>query len=770
MSSMRRVFPLVAILFAASGCSALIYEIVWFQLLEFVIGSTAVAMGLLLATYMGGLCLGSIALPRIVSAKLHPLRVYAALELGIGISGMAVLLGFPLLRGWPSALCLLPPTLLMGASLPAIARWVESTPKGVSWLGFLYGANIAGAVLGCLAAGFYLLRFREMATASVLAAAINTGVALIAFVLSFVASGAGPLPAKPEGRSWTCPTAIYVAIALSGVSALGAEVIWTRLLALMLGATVYTFSIILAVFLTGLGIGSAIGSWLSRRIARPRIALGWCQMLLAAGIAWTAFLIARAVPYWGVPVWANPWTRFRLDFVHCLGAILPAACLWGASFPLALAAAARREQDPGRLAGSVYAANTAGAIVGALAFSLLLIPGFGTQHSERLLIAVSLIAGVFALGLPLRVPTAVSAILAALLAWSVPAVPWGIIAYGRQVLTQTSQGKLLYVGEGRNSSVAVSQVAKARFFHVSGKVEASNQPQDLSVERMLGHIPALFHPKPRSVLVVGCGAGVTAGSFVPYPEVERIVICEIEPLVPRVVAQYFSRENYDVVRDRRTEVVYDDARHYILTAPDKFDIITSDPIHPWVKGSATLYTKEYFELVKRHLNPGGLVTQWVPLYESTPDTVKSEIATFFEVFPGGSIWANEDFFSAGYDVVLLGQAGPQKLDIDAIQERLSRPDHASVARSLKDVGFTSALGLLSTYAGQKRDLRSWLANAQINRDRNLRLQYLAGMAPQSAEATSIYETFLWYRTFPENLLAGSDQRMGALKKMLGLSK
>ena len=199
----------------------------------------------------------------------------------------------------------------------------------------------------------------------------------------------------------------------------------------------------------------------------------------------------------------------------------------------------------------------------------------------------------------------------------------------------------LYVGEGMNSSIAVSDLASGiRHFHVSGKVEASTEPQDMRLQRMLGHIPALVHPSPRSVLVVGFGAGVTAGSFIPYPELQRIVICEIEPLIPEHVAPYFGEENYHVLHDPRVQVFYDDARHFVLTTPEKFDIITSDPIHPWVKGAATLYTKEYFELVKRHLNPGGVVTQWVPLYESNPDVVKSEIATFFDAFPHGTIWAN----------------------------------------------------------------------------------------------------------------------------------
>src|SRR3984957_12562764 len=170
----------------------------------------------------------------------------------------------------------------------------------------------------------------------------------------------------------------------------------------------------------------------------------------------------------------------------------------------------------------------------------------------------------------------------------------------------------------------------------------------MRVQRMLGEMPALLHPRPRSVLVVGFGAGVTAGSFVVNPDVQRIIVCEIEPLVPPTTTRYFGKENYNVLHDGRTEVIYDDARHYLLTTPETFDIITSDPIHPWIKGSATLYTTEYFELCKRHLNPGGLISQWVPFYESSPAVVQSEIATFFEAFPEGTIWSN-DRGGRGYD-------------------------------------------------------------------------------------------------------------------------
>jgi spermidine synthase len=812
-SPSRRFLILLLVLFIGSGCAALIYEIVWLQLLQMVIGSSAVSLGVLLGTYMGGMCLGSFALPRIVSRRRHPLRVYALCELGIGACGIVVLFAMPslvrfyaayvghglpgiLLRGAVSAVCLLLPTMLMGATLPAISRWIEMTPQGVSWLGFFYAGNIIGAVGGCLLAGFYLLRVLDMSLATYVAAALNGSIALVGLGLAALTPYRTPAGNPTQSRAVRAPGSwpVYVAIALSGLCALGAEVIWTRLLSLMLGATVYTFSIILAVFLAGLGIGSSLGSSLARKTVRPRLALGCCQILLAAAISWTALMVAKSLPYWPInpSLSKSPWFSFQLDIVRCLWAVLPAACLWGASFPLALRAVASRAKDPGRLVGGVYAANTVGAIVGALGFSMLLIPWVGTQQSQRLLIGLSAAASLLMFVPLLRQfranvssPTkpvnpkfrtagafalAASVGLAALLVWSVPGVPWKLVAYGRYLPTRTEEAKVLFVGEGMNASVAVTELkGGTRIFHVSGRAEASNQGQDMRMERMLGHFPALVHPRPRSVLVVGCGAGVTAGSFVLHPDVERIVICEIEPLISKVVARLFGQENYNVLDDPRVTVVIDDARHYILTTRERFDIITSDPIHPWIKGSAMLYTKEYFELCKRHLNPGGVITQWVPLYESTLDAVKSELATFFDVFPQGTIWSNE-FIGFGYDVVLLGQAGATRINVDELQKRLDRDDHRLMAQSLREVGFKSAVHLLATYAGQGPDLKAWLKGAEINRDRNLRLQYLAGLGLNSNDSWGIHEELLAFYKFPEELFIASAGRRQALKRALGGNK
>jgi spermidine synthase len=806
-SASERLSPLLLLLFVASGLSALIYEIVWFQLLELVIGSSTISLGILLATFMGGLCLGSLALPRFVSVRWRPTLVYGLLELGIGASAVALLFGLPTvgaiyvayaehgaasiaLRGALCALLLVPPTVLMGATLPAIARLVDSSPRGISWLGFLYTGNITGAVLGCLIAGFYLLRVHDMAVATYVAVSINVALAVIAFSLTATMSyrvHAGEQPADKPATGRSDDRAVYLVIGLSGLTSLGSQVVWTRVLGLLLGPTVYTFSIILAVFLIGLGLGSSFGSILARTTVRPRLLLAICQLLLVLCIGWAAATINGSLPYWPInpSLTSGPWTSFQLDLVRTMWAILPATCLWGASFPLALAAVATPGGDAGRTVGAVYAANTVGAIIGALAFSTVLIPGIGTDLSQRLLMGICLLAGfVMLVALmpgqksgsisreqPLSGRSGMSlgtaaAVVTAVLVGAVPALPGGLVAFGRDLPQWVPLPHLLFVGEGINSSVAVAELEGGiRSFHVSGRPEASSGLHDMRLQRMLGHMSGLLHRKPRSVLIVGFGAGVTAGTFVLYPGIERIVICDIEPLIPKVVSTFFNNENYDVLKDPRVEVVYDDARHYLLTTREHFDIITSDPIHPWIKGAATLYTREYFELANKHLNRGGLVTQWVPFYESTLDVVKSQLATFFGVFRNGVIFANE---GEGWnsDTILFGEADPRPIEADEIQKRLDAPDYQRVQESLAEVNFTSAVDLLATYTGRASDLRDWLKDAQINTDRNLRLQYLAGMGSSAVQAAAIYEDLLRQRRFPEDLFTASEETKDILRRAL----
>ena len=765
----------------ASGVAALIYEIVWFQMLELVIGSTAVSLGVLLATFMGGMCVGSLMLPRFVSARHHPLYVYAAIELVIGILGVVVLGLMPFvggvstLRGVVASACLVPSTLLMGATLPALSRAVvKKKSDEVSELGFLYGANIAGAVFGCLLTGFYLLREYDVSTATYAAVGVNVAIAGIAFV---IAHRLKPVPrplllqtGSTGFRQWT----IYLAIALSGLCALAAEAVWTRLLGLLLGASVYTLSIIVAVFLVGLGIGSSVGSLLCRTLANPRQALGWCQLMLAAAIAWTAHSLGASLPYWPInpQISSDIWFNFELDLDRAFWALLPPTLLWGASFPLALAAASSKgldsaRQDPAKLMSRIYAVNTLGAIVGALGASLVLVAWIGSQRTEQLLIGISAVSGMLLLLPSVKAPL-IAVALAGLSIYSVPSPPRVLVAHGRNAATWVGKGEVVYAGEGVNSSVAVSKFPNgAVTFHVAGKIQASNVPRDMRLQRMLGHLTTLTVANPRSVLVIGCGAGITAGAVSIDPRVARETIAEIEPLVPQAASTYFAEPNFDVLHNPKVQVRIDDGRHYLLTTKERFDGITIDPLDPWVKGAANLYTKEFYEAMLRHLNPGGSVTMYIQLFETNEDAVKSAVATFFEVFPNGTIWGNP-YEGRGHDMVLLGQAEPLRINLDEMEQRFGyRDDSNKIPQSLAEVGMNSPVDLFATYAGRKADLTEWLRGAAINRDGNLRMQYLAGLGLNLDDSTDIYTGMLSSRRFPEDIFTSTEGRVESLRLAVG---
>lgn len=795
VDSARRLLPVLLLLFIGSGCAALIYEVVWFQLLQLSIGSSAVSLGILLGIFMGGMCLGSLLLPRYISARHRPLHVYAGLELGIGMFGLLALVAVPaigdlytklvgtgpvslVMRAIVAGICLVPPTLLMGATLPAVARWVESTPTGVSWLGYFYGGNLAGAVLGSLLAGFYLLRVFDMPTATFAAAGINAVVALVAFVLSSATPYAATTEHAADTRILSRGRLVYVAIALSGLTALGAEVVWTRNLSLLFGATTYTFSLILAVFLVGLGIGSSVGSAIGKQISDPRAALGWCQVLVCAGVAWGAYAIGASLPFWPI----NPQIstglvfNFQLDLMRAVWVMLPAAIAWGASFPLALSALASRGDDPGRLVGGVYAANTVGAIIGALTTSLLIVGTVGSQRAQQVLIAIAAISALLMLVSSLEgtrrarfIVPGVVALCAGLLASTVPQLPGLLVAYGRYAATWVGINEILYMGEGVTASVAISRTPYGVVnYHNAGKVQASSEPQDMRLQRMLGHLTTLVPRNPTKVLVIGCGAGVTAGAVSIDPLVKEQIIAEIEPLVPQVAGDYFGAHNFNVVTNPKVKIHLDDARHYLLTTDEKFDAITSDPLDPWVKGAATLYTREFFDVVKAHLNPGGVVTLFVQLYESSEDAVKSEIATFLEAFPNGVVFANL-YQGQGYDLVLLGQLEPRPIDIDAIEARLRQPENAAILHSLSEIGINSAVDLFGTYAGSALDMAKWLSGASINRDMNLRLQYLAGLGLNLNQSDQIYRHMSSESQYPEGLFAGTPETLQALRTKIGQS-
>jgi spermidine synthase len=469
-----------------------------------------------------------------------------------------------------------------------------------------------------------------------------------------------------------------------------------------------------------------------------------------------------------------------LHTIHCIEVILPAAILWGMSFPLALAVASSGRVDTGRSSGDVYAANTVGAIGGALGMSLVGIPQWGTRVSQQVLVGVSamsaalLYAWVYrnqeardvesARPLPPALIGLLTLVTATLAIRMVPALPPLFQANGRYIWQYNPRDAVPYVGEGAASTVAVRESENhLRFFHVAGKVEASNDPMDLRTERVLGHLSALAHPRPESVLVVGLGAGVTAGAFVVHPEVKRIVICEIEPRVIQA-AGFFAPENHSVLSDARVEVINDDARHFLATTHEQFDVITSDPIHPWVRGNSVLFSREYYAIVKRRLKPGGIATQWVPLYETNEAAIKIQMRTFMDAFPHGTVW-NTQAGRGGYDVVVLGQIEATHVDVGQVQERID--SNPQLKTSLSEVRIGSALDLLASYSAGATDLATWFQDTPVNRDLSLKLEYISGLAFDLQRADEIYASMTRSRTYPSELFVAAAAVEAQLKSRIG---
>lgn len=810
----------VLLMFLASGCAALIYEVVWLHLLRLVIGASSLSVGIVLASFMGGMFAGSFGFAKWVPRTHNPLRVYAVLELGIGVCGLLMPLVLPVirsvyadaaghgplgiaLRALIAALSLLLPTAMMGATLPAVARRYPNSVVGRSSLAGLYAANTLGAVAGCLLSGFVLLALFDVWVATITAVAINGAIAFAAVRIAGRAAEAAPPPPAtksivdvdgdgdrnraqsvnhehehartpqsppPPAASAPQPSAaglVYLAAALSGLTALGAQVLWTRLLTLLFGATVYAFSIILAVFLGGLGTGAVVAARVIARGKNPLRALAATQIALAPALLWSAGLLGQVLPY------SSPATMTPVEALHVLHLLraievmLPAAVLWGMSFPFALAAV--EHDDPSHATGRVYAANTVGSIIGSLAVSFWTIPRLGSHVSAQLLIAVAAASGAVLVPVLLRPwvrgrgPQLGAALLTlgigAACAALAPGVSGVFLAHGRAIWSIDARDRYPYISEGAASTVAVHIAPDgSQHFHVAGRVEASTNQADMRLQRLLGHLSALTHPHPRRVLVVGLGAGVTAGALALHPEVERLVICEIEPRVAGA-ARLFAHENYRVLDDPRVQVVYDDARHFLATTDERFDVITSDPIHPWVRGNSVLFSREYYEIVKARLAPHGIATQWVPLYDTSEEAIRIQMRTFLAAFPNGSVW-NSSAAGRGYDVVLLGRTSGKPLDVEAIAQRMAA---ARIGESLREVGVQNVLELFATYGAAASDMQSFVAGAAENRDFSLKLEYISGLSINQQNADAIYSHMVSKRSVPRDLFAASPATLAQLR-------
>jgi spermidine synthase len=764
----------IILLFFLSGAAGLVYEVTWARSLGLVLGASHLAVTTVLAVYMGGQALGSTIFGKIADRSTRPLRLYGLLELGVAGSALGFLalmriypwLYPPIARVAPESgpwltavraafavVAMIVPTTLMGGTLPVLTRLVAGRAGGVArQLSFLYAFNTAGAVAGTLAAGFVLIRALGVTATLLVAAGVSAAVGLASMLLAdrTPAPEAEPSaePAAPgepgEDPGGLVGSLTLLGIAVSGFCALGYEVLWTRMLTLVVGTSVYSFTVMLVAFLAGIGAGSHSFSMVRRWAAGGRSAaraFGATQVLIGATALGVTVLMGRlpliAGQLRGLLVWQGA-SEFAGRVATSLGAGLAfmfvPAFLMGLAFPLASAVWAARSRGVGEAVGRLLTANTVGAILGSAVSGFVLVYLLGIERSLQMLVIVNVGTGIALAASPSSRRLATLAALATALALVArAALPgWGrawdqqyfatYVNSSRSVDTpevarqRLADLEVLYYHEGVNETVSVVRSKGGeQSFLVNGRPEASTALMDVQLQRALGHVPMLLHPDPRRVFVLGTGTGMTLGAASIHPEVERLVLAEIEEGVLGV-ARTFAQWNSRVLEDPKLHVVIDDGRNYLATTREQFDVITADPIHPWSGGAGYLYTAEYFRALAARLAPGGIASQWLPLYELTTRDVRTVVRTFAGSFAHALVWLTY------YDAVLVGSNDPIRIDEAALQRRM---DVAAIRDDLSVVQMGTAEDLLSFFLMGSSGARAFGQGGDLNTDDSVVLEFSA---------------------------------------------
>ena len=739
-----------ALLFVVSGACALTYQVVWSRLLASIFGVTAFAVSTVLVSFMGGMALGAYLLGARVDRAARPLRVFAMLEAGIGAYALLLplLLAaagglydhlFPLLpdsfllkssiRFVMSLALLLVPTVLMGGTLPALGRGLLRRKDRVGLaVGLLYFVNTLGAAIGCFLAGFWLLPLLGLNRTTWLAVFFNFAVATTAFLLdrrgTDVAEDAGTRGGGPEGplgAALTTPASwpLWVAFG-SGLAALAFEVVWFRVLVLVFGSTVYSFSAMLSVFLLGLAIGSAVfGPWSDRaRVPVRLLALtqGCVAVTALAGslaVNHIPLLFLSTLRDFGITYEGMTRTKLVLSFLT----IFPPALAFGGTFPVVVRLASATGRGTGTSIGRVYTWNTAGAIVGAFVTGFVLLPTVGAEITLKLVVAVaialafgSLLAEPGRLNTRWAVPAGLSiVVLIVVLAfaprWDRTLLGAGVYFEPHLFIGETGEVSVSGVvadyqlktyTEGYNDTIISFESPKGKFITVNGSATASDAFEDMFVQRMLGHLPMLFHPGPiKNVCVVGLGAGVTAGAMGLY-DIEKLTTIELEKGV-LVASRFFGDRNDQVLDNPRLDLRIDDGRNFFRLSREKFDVIEAHPNFPSLSGSGALFSLDFLEQCKAHLAPGGVVSHWAPLWRTRPEDWKTIVGTFADVFP------HVRLFNIGLTTILVGRLEPfPPVDLAELRARF---DREAVGRSLSEVGVRGPLEVLSYYQLDDAEIR-----------------------------------------------------------------
>ncbi|MDQ3803179.1 MAG: fused MFS/spermidine synthase [Acidobacteriota bacterium] len=744
----------VLLAFILSGVSALVYEVVWVRLLGDLFGHTAYAVQAVLAVFFGGIALGSYLSDRLRLEGRDLLKVYAAVEVFVGLAGLLFPLtvnlltpfydthaplefetgGALLFRLAVAAVVLVVPTALMGATFPLVVKWQGARDAGRGGVAALYAANTLGGAVGAWASAFVLLPLLGVSYTLLAAALGNFAAALLAFSVSkavredsaedAAADGASPPPGvEPSADEAGVPAArAALLLFVTGLIAISLEVLWTRALDQVLSGTVYSFATVLAVFLLGIALGSwAYRSFLGR--LPPLRTFAAVEVLLANYVLVSLFLI-----YFVPSVSARLGEQLGTGFVRrgiilesLLSAfilLVPAVCM-GVIFPLLLDAARGRER--GGPVGLLVAANTVGSVLGPLAAGFFLLPGLGLHNSlvvmAGLSLALAVTVAIFNAGRVKAGPVVAAGAGVALVL---------LILSPREIRIWGNPGeRLIDYREDPAASVSVVETggpARERRLKVNNTYSLGGG-RGVFTERRQGHLPMLLHPSPRRVLVLGVGTGNTLGA-VSLHRPERLVAVELVPGVLELARKHFAATNYRVLESPGAQVITADALRVARATPEKYDVVVADLFHPWQAGVGSLYSQEHFTAVRRTLSDGGIFCQWLPLYQLSEENLRTIVRTFLSVYPETDAWLGN--FGTGTPILaLVGAESPVKMRWERWEESLAGGE---LREGLKAVYLDQPAEVLGGYVGGRAELERLAGAGPLNSVRRPAVEFSAPAA------------------------------------------
>ena len=785
----RRVdhFWVFIALFALSGFSGLVYEVVWSRMLQLVFGSTTYAISSVLGVFFFGLALGSYAAGKLIHRISNLIACYAWIEIGIGIYAAFFLIImdgvqaahsaiFPAVFDQPvllnlarillSFVLLLPPTAMMGATIPILGRAMTRSPRFVGAdVGALYAFNTFGAMLGSFLSAFMLIPLFGLNVTIAAAAGINL------FIGGFVLRGPMDLAAphtvsarRPEinskktgGVSSGQARAVLVAFLLSGFLALVYEVAWSRALILVFGTSVYAFATMLTTYLAGIALGSLCMGRVVDRLKNPFLIFCIVQGVIGLSIFATTPIIGK-LPYFFINLFEvdTSWARITFtEFSVCFFIMIVPAFSSGLLFPLVTRLLMhQRGFKIGRTIADAYTFNTFGSIIGSFAAGFLLIPLIGIEKTllgggaTNLLLTASLIT--FSQGMPRRIQVACFGLLTLsglaayvfLPSWNALAMNAGVYVYSdrlkgmeNQLASFVEKYKMLFYREGPSATVAVLESDKGRFLRINGKTDGGDVMggnNDIFTQKLLGMVPLVYNNRPENALVVGVGTGMTIGAVLDHPDV-KVDCIEISPSVVEA-SHYFDHVNGHAVGSSRTQTYVLDGRTWLMAMPNTYDIIVSEPSHPWQTGNANLFTADFFTLASEKLKKNGVFCQWMPYYRMENEHFKILVNSFKAVFAHVNAWI------VYTDVILIGSNDPLAIDYSAIEAFIATP---AVKSSLSAMGIDSLPELLSFFYLDTAAVEKLVKNtALLNTDNDPVIEFSAPkylLAYQKAEA--FYEMF-----------------------------